>query len=64
MSGESAQNGVNVSSAGIPQKTYRGQLVVHQTPADVTGASVADTVNVTFVGVAADSARLAETRYG
>lgn len=61
-SGAGAQITVSVSSAGMPPETYRGRLVVQQTPADSAGDDVAETVHVTFVSVPGGPGPLGETQ--
>ena len=60
--GERAQIKVSVLSAGMAPETYRGQLVIRQTPADTSDEGLADTVDVTFVAVPDGGAALDETR--
>ena len=62
-SGAGAQIAVSVSSAGMPPETYRGRLVVQQTPAASAGADVAETVHVTFVSVPSGRGPLGETQW-
>ena len=60
--GERAQIRVSVSSAGMAPETYGAQLVIRQIPADMSGVSRADTVEVVYVAVPYDAAALGETR--
>ena len=60
--GERAEIAASVSSAGMPPETYRGRLVVQQTPADSAEAGVAQTVHVTFVSVPSGRGPLGDTQ--
>ena len=61
-SGESAQIAVSVSAAGMAPETYRGRLVIRQTPAGIPAGGLVETVDVTLVAVPSSDGLLVETR--
>ncbi len=61
-SGERAQITVSVSAAGMAPETYRGRLVIRQTPAGSSANGLAETVDVTLVAVPSSDGPLVETR--
>ena len=62
MQGERAQIAVSVSAAGMVPETYRGRLVIRQTPVGIPADGLAETVDVTLVAVPSDGGPLVETR--